>query len=68
MTKIFLVLIPAFLFSSCKASKQEDPTKDYVLIEFASRLEEVYEKLEPEKYKQKQKQKEQKQSTSVKSF
>ena len=54
MTKIFFVLILTTLFSSCGQGQQEDPSNDYVLIEFASKLEEEYDKLEPNQNKQKQ--------------
>lgn len=44
MTKIFFIIILGIL-SSC-GPNQEDPSNDYVLIEFASKLEEEYDKLE----------------------
>lgn len=49
MTKIFFILILGIL-SSC-GPNQEDPSNDYVLIEFAAKVEEVNEKLEAERTK-----------------
>ena len=37
------------LLSACGANHHEDPSNDYVLIEFASKLEEEYDKLHPKK-------------------
>lgn len=42
-------LIIILLFIAACSGHQEEPSDDYVLIEFASKLEEEYHKLEPEK-------------------
>ncbi|WPU66097.1 hypothetical protein [Peredibacter starrii] len=38
--KIIYFLIAASILSSCAPSRPENPSNDYVLIEFASKLEE----------------------------
>lgn len=42
MSKVYFVIMIAIL-SSCAPSQPENPTNDYVLIEFASKLEEEIE-------------------------
>lgn len=44
--KIFLIIFITFSLSACSARK-EPVADDYVLIEFASKLEEDYQKLAP---------------------
>ena len=39
------------MLTACESNQQEDPTNDYVLIEFASKLEEEYDKLHPQENK-----------------
>lgn len=50
MRTIFFILI-ILILASC--SRQEQPSDDYVLIEFASKLEEDYQKLAPPPEKEK---------------
>lgn len=49
MIKFFLITLPLLLLSSCAPKpKASDFSDDYVLIEFAAKLEEDYQKLYPE--------------------
>jgi hypothetical protein len=47
--KLSIILLSIIIFSCSRT--EESPSDDYVLIEFASKLEEDYQKLEPKKTK-----------------